>query len=64
MWINRPGYSDGSCNGGPLPVGTWWPERALMFAQYGTNWLRPPAGTSNGHYKRYSLRKLGYSAPR
>jgi endoglucanase len=60
MWINRPGYSDGSCNGGPLPVGTWWPDRALMFAQFGTSWLRPPAGTSNGHYKRYSLRKLGY----
>ncbi len=34
MWINRPGYSGGSCNGGPLPIGSWWPERALMFATY------------------------------
>jgi endoglucanase len=22
LWINRPGYSAGSCNGGPSPVGT------------------------------------------
>ena len=27
MYINRPGYSAGACNGGPLPIGTWWPER-------------------------------------
>jgi endoglucanase len=33
LWIGRPGYSGGSCNGGPLPVGSWWPERALMFAR-------------------------------
>jgi endoglucanase len=64
MWINRPGYSGGSCNGGPLPVGTWWPVRALMFASWETSWLRPPAGTSNGHHKRYSLRQLGYAARR
>src|SRR3954471_10728011 len=37
MWIGRPGYSAGACNGGPLPVGTWWPKRALMFARYATN---------------------------
>jgi endoglucanase len=59
MWIGRPGYSGGSCNGGPLPVGTWWPERALMFAKYATDWLGPPAGTRNGHHKRYSLSHLG-----
>ena len=59
MWIGRPGYSNGSCNGGPLPVGTWWNDRALMFASYATSWLRPPAGTSNGHYRHYSLRALG-----
>ena len=41
MWINRPGYSGGSCNGGPLPVGTWWPERALMFAAYSTELAAP-----------------------
>jgi endoglucanase len=59
MYINRPGYSAGSCNGGPLPVGTWWPERALMYAQYATDWLSPPAGTKYGHFKHYSLRQLG-----
>src|SRR4051812_19921011 len=60
MWIGRPGYSGGSCNGGPLPVGSFWPERALMFGQYATNWIRPPSGTRNGHYVRYSARQLGY----
>jgi endoglucanase len=41
MWIGRPGFSGGSCNGGPLPVGTWWPKRARMFAKYATNWIAP-----------------------
>ena len=59
MYINRPGYSAGSCNGGPLPVGTWWPSRALMYATYATDWLAPPKGTVYGHYKHYSLRELG-----
>ena len=59
MWIGRPGYSGGSCNGGPLPVGSWWPERAIMFAKYATDWIRPPRGTRNGHFKRYSLSQLG-----
>jgi endoglucanase len=59
MWIGRPGYSGGSCNGGPLPVGTFWPKRALMFARWATGWERPPRGTRNGHYRRYSLRQLG-----
>jgi endoglucanase len=59
MYINRPGYSAGSCNGGPLPVGTWWPERALMYAQYETDWLSPPPGTRYGHFHHYSLRQLG-----
>jgi endoglucanase len=48
MWVNRPGYSAGACNGGPLPVGSWWPERALMYARWQTNWLSPPRGTANG----------------
>ena len=26
-----PATRAGACNGGPLPVGSWWPERALMF---------------------------------
>ena len=33
LWIGRPGYSNGSCNGGPSPPGTWWQEQALRFAQ-------------------------------
>jgi endoglucanase len=48
LWIGRPGYSAGACNGGPLPVGTFWPARALMFARYATGWIRPPRGTRNG----------------
>ena len=59
MYINRPGYSAGACNGGPLPIGTWWAERGLMYAEYATDWEGPPAGTRHGHYKRYSLRALG-----
>jgi endoglucanase len=43
LWIGRPGYSAGACNGGPLPVGTWWPARALMYARYATNWVFPPS---------------------
>jgi endoglucanase len=41
LWIGRPGFSAGACNGGPLPVGSWWPERALMYARYATNWVFP-----------------------
>jgi endoglucanase len=59
MWIGRPGYSGGSCNGGPLPIGTWWPKRALMFARYATNWLRPPQGTADGLRRRLTLSQLG-----
>ena len=59
MYINRPGYSAGACNGGPLPIGTWWADRGLMYAAYATDWEAPPAGTKHGHYKRYSLRALG-----
>jgi endoglucanase len=59
LYINRPGYSAGSCNGGPLPIGTWWAERALMYTRLATNWEAPPAGTRHGHYKRYTLRTLG-----
>ena len=31
MWVGRPGYSTGPCNGGP-PAGSWWPARALAIA--------------------------------
>ena len=59
LWIGRPGYSGGACNGGPLPVGAWWAKRALMFAKYATNWVRPPRGTRYGHYRHFSLHTLG-----
>jgi endoglucanase len=52
MWLNRPGYSAGACNGGPMPVGSWWPERALMYARFQTSWLSPPRGTKNGFFRR------------
>ena len=32
MWIERPGYSNGTCNGGPK-TGAWWKERALLLAR-------------------------------
>jgi endoglucanase len=58
MWVGRPGYSGGACNGGPLPVGTWWPRRALQLAKYQTRWTRPPQGTRFGLFKRYSIREV------
>jgi len=47
MWISRPGYSSGSCNGGPR-VGDWWPERAFDLARYGTQRKRSAKGTRFG----------------
>lgn len=32
LWIKKPGYSDGRCNGGPA-AGKWWPEYALELAE-------------------------------
>ena len=57
MYINRPGYSAGSCNGGPLPVGTWWAERApdVRPVRDGLGGARRRA-PMYGHFKRYSLR--------
>lgn len=48
LYVNRPGYSAGSCNGGPLPIGSWWADRALELARYATDWEREPAGFSLG----------------
>ena len=48
FYIGRPGFSGGSCNGGPLPVGSWFPARAVMFGRFATNWIRPPRGMVNG----------------
>jgi endoglucanase len=60
LWINRPGVSGaGGCNGAPSKAGTWWPEHALMFAKYATNWRRPPGGTRFGVKARVSLCRLG-----
>ncbi len=56
FYIGRPGFSGGSCNGGPLPIGSWFNDRAVMFGQYATNWLRPPSGTKFGHRRGKSLR--------
>jgi endoglucanase len=32
LWIERPGFSNGFCNGGPK-AGGWWKERALLMAK-------------------------------
>jgi hypothetical protein len=59
MWVNRPGYSGGRCNGGPLPVGTWWPARALSLAANATSRLGPARGTRFGFPRgRFSLRDV------
>ena len=31
MWVERPGYSNGACNGGPAKVGSWWERRAIQM---------------------------------
>jgi len=33
LWVERPGFSNGACNGGPPRVGDWWLERALQMAR-------------------------------
>jgi endoglucanase len=53
MWVNRPGYSGGRCNGGPTPAGTWWPKRALMLARYQSNQIRPPRHNNYGFSGRH-----------
>jgi endoglucanase len=59
LWINRAGYSGGSCNRGPLPVGTWWPARALMLARYQSQRLFPARGTRYGFKKgRFRIRDV------
>ena len=60
LWVNRPGVSGaGGCNGAPAKAGTWWPSRALMFARYATDWLRPPRHTRFGLRAHVSLCRLG-----
>jgi endoglucanase len=59
LYVNRPGYSAGSCNGGPLPIGSWWADRALDLARHATEWVREPAGHSLGWPRgMYTIRQL------
>jgi endoglucanase len=59
LWISRPGYSSGACNGGPARAGDWWPKRALVMARWATDWVRPPEGTRFGHRRgSLSLRQV------
>jgi endoglucanase len=59
FFIGRPGYSGGSCNGGPLPIGSWWADRALDLARDATDWVRQPRGHVNGWPRgKYTARQL------
>ena len=59
FWIGRPGFSGGSCNGGPLPVGSWWARRALSLARNQTLQYGPKPGTRFGWRRgKYSLRDV------
>jgi endoglucanase len=59
LYVNRPGYSAGSCNGGPLPIGSWWADRALDLARHATEWEREPRGFSLGWPRgQYTVRQL------
>jgi len=60
MWINRPGVSSGTCNGGVkrTNVGAWFQQRANMLVKYRTNWIRAPRGTRHGHHSKPSIRKV------
>jgi endoglucanase len=40
MWIERPGFSNGSCNGGPARVGAWWEQRAIQMVERAQWWRR------------------------
>ena len=39
MWVERPGYSNGACGGGPARVGAFWLKRALQMVR-GADWYR------------------------
>ena len=40
LWVERPGYSNGACNGGPSRVGAWWEERAIQMVERAKWWRR------------------------
>ncbi|HYI36467.1 MAG TPA: glycoside hydrolase family 6 protein [Thermoleophilaceae bacterium] len=58
LYVGRPGYSGGDCNGGPLPIGSWYSDRALMFARFATGWTGPPRGFRYGWPRGLSLRAV------
>jgi endoglucanase len=39
LWVERPGYSNGACNGGPARVGAWWEKRAIQMVER-AKWFR------------------------
>jgi endoglucanase len=39
MWVERPGFSNGACNGGPPKVGAWWERRAIQMVER-AKWYR------------------------
>lgn len=39
LWVERPGYSNGACNGGPAKVGAWWEQRAIQMVER-AKWFR------------------------
>ncbi|CAN5594240.1 glycoside hydrolase family 6 protein [soil metagenome] len=59
LWISRPGYSSGACNGGPKRAGDWWPRRALALVRWATDWLGPRRSLRFGHSRgKLSLRDV------
>ncbi len=41
LWVERPGYSNGPCNGGPAKVGSWWEQRAIQMVERAKWWHGP-----------------------
>jgi endoglucanase len=39
LWVERPGFSNGACNGGPAKVGAWWEQRAIQMVER-AKWYR------------------------
>ena len=64
FYIGRPGFSGGSCNGGPLPIGSWFSDRAVMFGPYATNWLRPPPRHEQRAFQALLARSVGFCGDR
>jgi endoglucanase len=63
MYINRPGYSAGSCNGGPLRWAPGGPERALMYASTRPTGCprRPAPSTGSSCTTRSAARRVRLS---